>query len=139
MSALTPESVTAQMAHVEAALFVAREVDGACELAALGNNDSALLELEKRRAALHALVARLVDDMTAWVLHRCDCFADAEGGVRVEHVGASVQWAVWLNVNKNPRLKVVEFPAIGVHIDIQKQLALAPIAICAEVLTGRGV
>lgn len=82
---------------------------------------------------MQAVVQMHTSDVMAWFLNHWDYFADEEGGVKHEAVGRHFALGVWVNVIKNPRLKQIEFPALRVAIDIQKQLALAPIAIRAQV------
>jgi hypothetical protein len=46
-----------------------------------------------------------------------------------------VSWGLWVNTARNPRLRVVEWPGLGVAIEVPKQIALANVAL--RVLVGR--
>ncbi|KAG2431165.1 hypothetical protein HXX76_009694 [Chlamydomonas incerta] len=53
--------------------------------------------------------------------------------------GGSFKWGVWVNTAKNPRLKAVEMPQLGVTLEIPKQIALANVALRVQQRSGPGV
>jgi cancer susceptibility candidate protein 1 len=127
-----PESVEEALARMQAAITVIREIDSVnVWLTQLGKDKVALL---KHKRGLMKLVSHISDMATAWFLHRCDNYADEEGGIRFEHILNDCHWGIWLNVNKNPRTKMVEFPILHLNVEIQKQVALAPVAIRVQLL-----
>ena len=128
------ETVEDTLRDVLDALAVIDET-GAVTLQAAQRDDGAeLARLRACKADLFGLIAEQLDAFTLWFLNHCDRFASVEGDVKREASAGRARWAVWLNVNKNPRLKSVEFPRFGLQLDIHKQLALAPIAIRAHLL-----
>nr|ACN22074.1 inner dynein arm I1 intermediate chain IC97 [Chlamydomonas reinhardtii]ACN22075.1 inner dynein arm I1 intermediate chain IC97 [Chlamydomonas reinhardtii] len=56
-----------------------------------------------------------------------------------EGPGGAFKWGVWVNTAKNPRLKAVEMPQLGVTLEIPKQIALANIALRVQQRSGPGV
>ena len=133
MRTQTVESVQLSMKHMEDAASVIFEVETVSNTARMHDDDEAVAVLAKHFTALNGVITKLADEMTAWFLHHSDYFADAETNVKNEQSKDGIKWGAWLNINKNPRLKQVDFPSINVHMDIQKQLALAPIAIRVQV------
>lgn len=115
-------------------LAVIDETSGVALQAAQRDESDELARLQACKADLFALIAEQLDAFTLWFLNHCDRFASVEGDIKRELSLGRARWATWLNVNKNPRLKSIEFPKIGLQLDIHKQLALAPIAIRAELL-----
>lgn len=93
-----------------------------------------LIRLAQVKHELYQLISQQVDAFTIWFLRYSDLFASVEGDIKCELSLGRVRWAAWLNINKNPRLKAIEFPRIGFQLDIHKQLALAPIAVRAVIL-----
>lgn len=131
-AATVPESVEEAVDRMEAVLSIVKEIDSIIIWQAqLGKDHSKLLE---RKDQLLKLVSRISDMATAWFLHRCDYFTDDDGGIRFEHKLGDCQWGIWLNVTKNPRTKLVEYPHLNLIFEIQKQVALAPVAIRAQIL-----
>ncbi|KAK9828512.1 hypothetical protein WJX72_000473 [[Myrmecia] bisecta] len=78
---------------------------------------------------LHAITNEAVDHMTAHVLQHADVHAASSGEIQLVSSSASFKWALWVNTTRNPRLKSIDMPDIGVALDIPKMLALASIAI----------
>ena len=125
-----PDAIT----RVHDALTIIAEARAAAIHAAQRGENDALTCLNRCCSRLYGLIGHTLDCVTAWFLHHCDLFADSEGNVKHEECSPACRWAIWLNINKNPRLKAVDFPGIGVQLEIQKQLALAPIAIRAVIV-----
>lgn len=120
------------MDRMQAVLSIVQEINGiSIWLAQLGKDHSTLLQ---RKEQLLKLVSQISDMATAFFLHRCDYFADEDGGIRFEHMLGACQWGIWLNVNKNPRTKMIEFPNLNLNFEVQKQIALAPVAVRVQIL-----
>ena len=130
----TLDSVPATLQHVHDALTIIDEANAACTLAAQRKQDAEVARLQRCTRDLFALITQQLDGATAHFLHHCDYYADADGNVKSEQVLDRCGWGIWLNIHKNPRLKTVEFPALGLQLEVTKQLALAPIAIRAQIL-----
>ncbi|KIY95176.1 flagellar associated protein, partial [Monoraphidium neglectum] len=82
---------------------------------------------------LHRHVVRQIDGATAAALFRADGPSEgkAAGGEpqQSEASRAGVSWGLWVNTARNPRLRVVEWPGLGVAIEVPKQIALANVAL----------
>lgn len=131
-AATVPQSVEEAVSRMQAAMTVIREIESVnIWMTQLGRDKTSLL---KQKRQLLKLVSHISDMATAWFLHRCDYFADEDGGIKFEHILTDCQWGIWLNVNKNPRTKMVEFPVLNFTLEIQKQVALAPVAIRVQLL-----
>ena len=131
-AATVPESVEEAVDRMLAVLSIIQEINAiSIWQAQLGNDHSTLLQ---RKEQLLNLVSQISDMSTARFLHRCDYCADEDGGIRFEHMLGGCQWGIWLNVNKNPRTKMVEFPILNFNFEIQKQVALAPVAVRVQIL-----
>jgi cancer susceptibility candidate protein 1 len=131
-AARVPESVEEAVVRMQGALSIIQELNAiSIWLEQLGKDHSTLLQ---RKEQLFKLVSQISDMATAFFLHRCDYFADEDGGIRFEHKMGPCTWGIWLNVHKNPRTKMVEFPRLNINFEIQKQVALAPVAIRVQIL-----
>eukprot|EP00892_Ulva_mutabilis_P007015 jgi/Ulvmu1/4686/UM002_0417.1 len=131
-SSREPVSVNDALTRMHAALTIINEID---HISIRTNETGAGLPvLSKYKAGLYNLISSISDMVTAWFLYHCDYFADEEGAVKHEDIVHTCQWGLWLNINKNPRLKLLEFPRLQCSIEILKQVALAPIAIRAQLL-----
>jgi Cancer susceptibility candidate 1 N-terminus len=91
------------------------------------------MQLCEFRGKLFQLIEQHADAATLWFLHHSNFYADAEGNVKHEVMHQQWRWGTWLNVHKNPRMKCISFAQIGVQIDVPKQLALAPVAVRAQI------
>lgn len=129
-AASVPSSVNEALSRMQAALTIIHEIDKSSIMLIQSGSD--VETLSKYKVKLYSMISSISDMMTAWFLHHCDYFADEEGGVRHEETVEACKWGLWLNINKNPRLKLLEFPVLGCSLEIVKQLALAPIAIRAQ-------
>ena len=127
-------SVSDTLQRVQDTATVIDEVTFAALVAAQHYKPSDVTRLGATKQSLYALSQQQLNQVTAWFLHHCDYFADAEGNVKCEEANARCQWGIWLNILKNPRLKAVEFPALSFQLDIPKQIALAPVAVRVQVL-----
>ena len=76
---------------------------------------------------LRGLTARRLDRVSAHLLQHTDDVLD-EKSVVTGQLG-SFKYGLWVNVAKNPRLKMIEMPELGVVAELPKSLALASIAI----------
>ncbi|KAG2486777.1 hypothetical protein HYH03_014576 [Edaphochlamys debaryana] len=94
--------------------------------------------LEGDLRALHGVIATRLDRLTAVVLHHCDEYANDKNEIQLGTTAGSFKWGVWVNTAKNPRLKVVEMPQLGVTLDIPKQIALANVALRVQHRSGPG-
>lgn len=129
-STCVPASVKEALCRMHAALTIIQEVDHfSIMLAQAGSDTHALI---KYKSQLYNLISSISDMMTAWFLQHYDYFVDEEGGVRHEEILEACRWGLWLNITKNPRLKLLEFPVLQCSLEIVKQLALAPVAIRAQ-------
>ncbi|GIL57326.1 hypothetical protein Vafri_12587 [Volvox africanus] len=93
-------------------------------------------ELESDLRALFNIINARIDRFTAAVLHHCDEYANERNEIQLGHVAGTFKWGVWVNTAKNPRLKVVEMPQLGVTLDIPKQIALANVALRVQHRSG---
>ena len=131
-AATVPESVEEALDRMQAVLTIVQEIDAIrIWQAQLGSDHSTLLQ---RKEQLLKLVSQISDMSTAWWLHRCDNWMDEDGGIRFEHMLGTCQWGIWLNMHKNPRTKMIEFPTLNFNFEIQKQVALAPVAVRVQIL-----
>lgn len=129
-AASVPSSVNEALFRMHAALTIIHEIDQfSIMLIQAGSNADGL---SMYKAKLYSMISSISDMATAWFLRHCDYFADEEGSVRHEEIVEACKWGLWLNINKNPRMKLLEFPVLGCSLEIVKQLALAPIAIRAQ-------
>jgi cancer susceptibility candidate protein 1 len=128
------ESIPDALSRVRDALTIIDEASAAAARFAQRGRTDEVTRLNRCRLDLYGLITHQIDAATAWFLHHCDLFADSEGNIKHEVTTSRCRWAIWLNINKNPRLKGIEFPTTGLHLEIQKQLALAPIAIRAQII-----
>ncbi|KAG2448008.1 hypothetical protein HYH02_007036 [Chlamydomonas schloesseri] len=62
-----------------------------------------------------------------------------DGLEAADGAGGAFKWGVWVNTAKNPRLKAVEMPQLGVSLEIPKQIALANVALRVQQRSGPGV
>lgn len=131
-SSRVPSSVNDALSRMHAALTIIQEIDHMS--IRMNQVDSGMEVLGQYKTGLYSLISSISDMVTAWFLHHCDYFADEEGGIKYEEIFEACHWGLWLNMNKNPRLKLLEFPMLRCSIEIVKQLALAPIAIRAQLL-----
>ncbi|GLC60963.1 hypothetical protein PLESTB_001700500 [Pleodorina starrii] len=93
-------------------------------------------ELESDLRALYGIINARIDRFTAAVLHHCDEYANDRNEIQMGHVAGTFKWGIWVNTAKNPRLKVVEMPQLGVTLDIPKQIALANVALRVQHRSG---
>jgi cancer susceptibility candidate protein 1 len=128
------ESLADTLQCVEDTLAVIDESTAVAVKAIQRNQLDEVKRIEEFRVQLFQLISQQIDAFTIWFLSYSDRFASVEGDIKRELSLGRVSWAVWLNINKNPRLKAIEFPRIGFQLDIHKQLALAPIAVRAVLL-----
>ncbi|KAJ9511989.1 hypothetical protein QJQ45_004409 [Haematococcus lacustris] len=83
----------------------------------------------KEISSLLDVCSRRVDRVTAHVLQHSDEHANEKGEVLLGVNQGSLQWALWVNISKNPRLKAVEMMALQMVVEIPKQIALASVAL----------
>lgn len=128
----SPENVTEALSRMHSAATIIQEIEHVS--IRLNQAGADISTLNKYKAKLYNLISSISDKVTAWFLHHSDYFSDSEGGVKHEEIVSSCRWGLWLNINKNPRLKLLEFPILQCSVEIVKQLALAPVAIRAQLL-----
>mmetsp|Transcript_21030 Transcript_21030/g.62186 ORF Transcript_21030/g.62186 Transcript_21030/m.62186 type:complete len:656 (-) Transcript_21030:95-2062(-) len=85
--------------------------------------------------ALHQL-ARMatskLDQATADILLHSDDHANVKNELQLALETDSLKYALWVNLARNPRVKSVDFPEVGISIELPKALALAPTALRLE-------
>lgn len=77
---------------------------------------------------LRALISKKLDAASARVLMFMDEYF-ANGEVKMMTKQPPFTLGVWVNLAKNPRFRLVEFPALGVTVEIPKPVALASLAV----------
>ena len=78
---------------------------------------------------LHELVDGILQNLVCHLLQTCDEHVNDRGDVQVSQQSSSFKFGIWFNVNKNPRLKVVDFHEICASVEIPKQLTLASVSL----------
>lgn len=58
-----------------------------------------------------------------------DQYANEVGEVQLAAQQAGLQWGIWVNVSRNPRLKSVAWPEMRLSAEVPKSLTLAPVTI----------
>ena len=46
-------------------------------------------------------------------------YEDEAGGVQVACQTSSLKFGLWVNTSKNPRLKLVDFPLLGISLEVR--------------------
>lgn len=80
-------------------------------------------------AALGRMTIAKLDEVTAHILANADERATSRNELQLCGQAASHKYALWLNLARNPRVKVVELPEVAVSFELPKALALASVAI----------
>lgn len=85
--------------------------------------------MDESLLTLYDIINQRMDHMTAHILLHADQHANERNEIQLAAKESSLQWGLWVNTSKNPRLKIVEMSQLGLTIDIPKQIALASIAV----------
>lgn len=79
---------------------------------------------------LRAEMQRKLDETTADFLQRADEFANAKAQLCASYLSTpSCRFGVWVNLARNPRMKIIEMGPISVTCELPKALALASISV----------
>jgi cancer susceptibility candidate protein 1 len=81
---------------------------------------------------LREICKERIDTVTAYILQHVDEFSSTKGNdlVLQRHVHTKdFKYGLWVNLAKNLRVKIVEYPELGMNSDLPKSLALSNIAI----------
>ena len=73
---------------------------------------------------LKGLVARRLDEATMWAIEHSDRYVNEKDEMQLECVGKHIRVGLWVNIAKDPRVKMIQFPEMGFTMDIPKTLAL---------------
>ncbi|KXZ46913.1 hypothetical protein GPECTOR_39g407 [Gonium pectorale] len=103
-----------------------------------GTPNEWVADFESDLRSLYSVINSRIDRLTAVVLHHGDEYANEKNEIQLGHVAGTFKWGIWVNTAKNPRLKVVEMPSLGVVLDIPKQIALANVALRVQHRWGPG-
>ncbi|KAL3158441.1 hypothetical protein ABBQ38_010675 [Trebouxia sp. C0009 RCD-2024] len=63
------------------------------------------------------------------ILQNMEDYQEDASGIQVFSQTSSLKYGLWINTTKNPRLKAVEFPQLGISLEIPKLIALASVAV----------
>eukprot|EP00741_Cyanophora_paradoxa_P006968 tig00001065_g6741.t1 len=91
-------------------------------------------ELERSRAHLtriRDLITTRMDQCTAHLIQYADEHANAKNECQLWGQTDDFKFGLWVNLAKNPRVKQIEYPELGITSELPRGLALAPIAIRA--------
>ena len=94
----------------------------ACTLAERGEAHRTS-RLHHEIGVLRKLTAKKLDWISAYLCQHAE--ADADGNMKVQSTGSNIDYGLWVNIARQPRTKEVDYPEIGVKLEIPRQLALA--------------
>lgn len=80
-------------------------------------------------ASLRQLTSDLIDRAYAYVLQYSSKTPNEKNEFQVCKKGGGLKCGMWININKNPRVKVIEMPDLDVVAEIPKSVALATVAV----------
>lgn len=66
---------------------------------------------------VYALVGTLIEGVCLAVQNMGE-FEEDSAGIHVSLQTSSLKYGLWINTTKNPRLKTVEFPKLGISIEV---------------------
>ena len=58
-------------------------------------------------------------------LQNMEDYQDESGGVQVSSQTSMLKFGLWVNISKNPRLKTVDFPQLGISLEVRPCLLVA--------------
>ena len=97
---------------------------------ALEKQDEVLIEqLQDYEQSLRQLSADLVDKTYAYVLQYSAKTPNEKNEFLVCKKNQGLKCGMWININKNPRVKVIEMPDLDIVAEIPKSVALATVAV----------
>eukprot|EP01116_Phalansterium_solitarium_P001653 TRINITY_DN11471_c0_g1_i1.p1 TRINITY_DN11471_c0_g1~~TRINITY_DN11471_c0_g1_i1.p1 ORF type:complete len:777 (+),score=322.16 TRINITY_DN11471_c0_g1_i1:111-2441(+) len=93
-------------------------------------DESSFLKATNQVNHIRDFESDLIDRMTAYVIQRADDFANQKGEVYLGYRTSDIEYGLWVNITKNPRIKRLDFPNVKLClVDLPKQLALTSIAV----------
>ncbi|KAL0038554.1 hypothetical protein WJX77_010325 [Trebouxia sp. C0004] len=99
-------------------------------LAALQKGDTDLQQhCQKCVRQWQTVMEDAIDAHTASILQNPEEHQDEAGGMQVCSQTSMLKYGLWVNTSKNPRLKTVDFPQLGISVEIPKLIALASVAL----------
>ncbi|KAL0027060.1 hypothetical protein WJX79_002717 [Trebouxia sp. C0005] len=99
-------------------------------LAALQKGDTDLQQqCQKCVQQWQTVLEDAIDAHTASILQNPEEYQDEAGGMQVCSQTSMLKYGLWVNTSKNPRLKTVDFPKLGISLEIPKLIALASVAL----------
>lgn len=99
-------------------------------LAALQSGDEPLQQhCRKCVQQWQGVMSDAIDAHTACILQNMEDYQEDASGIQVFSQTGSLKYGLWINTTKNPRLKSVEFPQLGISLEIPKLIALASVAV----------
>lgn len=90
---------------------------------------AAVPRLHDNIAMLRRLTGKKLDYISAYLCQHAEDFADAASYVNLMDRSASIDYGMWVNLARQPRTKVVEYPDVDLTLEIPRALALANVAI----------
>ena len=60
--------------------------------------------------------------MHVFCVQNMEDYQDESGGVQVCSQTSMLKYGLWLNTSKNPRLKTVDFPQLGISLEVSLAL-----------------
>ncbi|CAG9462199.1 unnamed protein product [Pedinophyceae sp. YPF-701] len=74
----------------------------------------------------HDHLSSILDRAAAYVLWRADELTvdQEEKTISVAHTHDEIRFGMWCNLTKNPRIKAITWPSIGVNLEVPKQITL---------------
>jgi cancer susceptibility candidate protein 1 len=92
-------------------------------------NTAAVPRLHDNIAMLRRLTGKKLDYISAHLCQHAEEHADAANYVNLMSRTESIDYGMWVNLARQPRTKMVEYPDVDVTIEIPRALALANVAI----------
>lgn len=92
--------------------------------------DAELVEkLQEYQNSLRTLTSDLIDKAYSYVLQYAAKTPNEKNEFQVCKMNKGLKCGMWININKNPRVKVIEMPDLDIVAEIPKSVALATVAV----------
>ncbi len=123
-------SLKETLADVQDVELIVRTMDNVFARATGKESDKALVaRLHRDIGAFRELASSKLDLATANVIQHADEHSNTRNELLLAYDTGDIQFCMWINLSKNPRVKTIEFGDLGIAIDIPKALALSSVAV----------
>ena len=99
------------------------------DLAGENGGSAAAARLDGYAAAVRQCLFEVLARCSAHVCDHAETYTNADKEAQLEARGTMARCGLWLNLARNPRIKGIDFPGIGLGMELPKPLAMANVAI----------